>query len=107
MNDQFAEFKRLKEWCIKCPIEAAMRIEEQQKEIKALCDSVMIQTRKAERLSEALEFYADEDNHKITGEKVYIGHGDFTEETWIEVERDRGIKARQALGVDSKCPSEN
>lgn len=30
-------------------------VEEQQKEIKALCDSVMIQTRKVERYEKALE----------------------------------------------------
>ncbi len=49
------------------------------------------------RLGEALEFYADERNYEVTGEKTYIGHGDFTEETWIEVNKDQGEKARQVL----------
>src|SRR5690625_4703171 len=28
------------------------------------------------RYREALEFYADEKNYEVTGEKTYIGHGD-------------------------------
>ncbi|MCJ8008921.1 hypothetical protein ACFFF5_21135 [Lederbergia wuyishanensis] len=87
MNEHLEEFKRLKEWCIKCPIEAAMRIEEQQREIKTLCDSVMIQTRKAEQLRESLEFYADNKNH-------YVEYPDID---MNEVEKDGGEKARQAL----------
>lgn len=53
------------------------------------------------RYREALEFYGDKKNYEISSEKTYIGHGDFAEETWIEVDRDRGKKARQALRGES------
>ncbi|MDY7043735.1 hypothetical protein RVS70_05900 [Virgibacillus sp. M23] len=57
-----------------------------------------------QRYRQALEFYADKENYEVTGEKTYIGHGDFTEETWIEVDRDKGKKARKAL---YECPDCN
>lgn len=49
------------------------------------------------RLRDALAFYADEKNYAVTGEKFYIGHGDYIEDTWIEVDRDRGKIAKTAL----------
>lgn len=49
------------------------------------------------RLREALEFYADEGTYKLTGEKVYTGHGSYDEACWREIENDNGQKARQTL----------
>lgn len=56
-----------------------------------------------QRYKQALRFYADEKNYEVTGEKTYIGHGDFTEETWIEIDKDRGFKARQAIKGDTNA----
>ena len=53
--------------------------------------------RESNQYKRVLEFYADKKNYEVTGEKVYNGHGDFTEETWVEVDRDHGKKAREVL----------
>lgn len=48
-------------------------------------------------LRETLGVYANKDNYEITGMNHYIGHGDFETETWREIERDLGGRARRAL----------
>lgn len=55
------------------------------------------------QLREALEFYANKKTYQITGEKFYIGHGDFVEKSYFPIEEDRGVKARQALKGESEC----
>ncbi len=55
-----------------------------------------------DRLRQALRFYADEETYTLTGEKFYTGHGDFKEESWYPIERDKGKTARQQLKGESK-----
>ncbi len=77
-KNELKEFKKLKQWCVDCPIEAAMKIEELENE--------------NQRYKEALEFYADEKNH-----------GDAIEDFEYEppIYHDNGGKARRALRGES------
>lgn len=92
------------DWIFLYAIEQAGRVQELEETVedyKAVNKELHQRGRKVrkqnKRYREALEFYADEDNYKTTGEKTYIGHGDYTEEIWIPVDVDSGKKARQAL----------
>jgi hypothetical protein len=103
---EFIDSKLVNPHDLKYLIERVQELEKDIEEWKIVNDSwEEINTSLAkqnQRYKQALEFYGDKKNYEISGEKTYIGNGDFTEETWIEVDRDRGKKAQKALKGESE-----
>lgn len=121
-QNELKEFKKLKQWCVDCPIEAAMKIEdlnrenqrykeklqqmeesniqmcEQQqklrKDIKDWYELAYQLKDENQRYKEVLEFYADELTYT---DKQYTSSGQLVGTGYSNIISDCGEKARQAL----------
>lgn len=106
MSKQSQIIKKLKELFyketpsdyVKKAMSLADELETEKEQIEKTCDDLLLSlNHEIKRYEQTLEFYADENNYEITGEKYYTGHGNFTEDTWVEIAEDGGERARQVL----------